>query len=138
MRDSVGVSGNHAIQLVLYQLGGNILYLGGSRSGRDLHRNRHVFAIFVCQQRLLGFQLRQPLIEFVALLQLAHGFLGVGAGDVDGDIGRAGVYLAQTDQVIVSRVLDQRIGILPILMPSTPFVVGAIDIFDQLVDAIII
>ena len=58
-----------------------------------------------------SFSCVEQRIQFVAALQLAQ-VLGVGRGDVDGDVAGVGIHLAQADQVIVGGFFDRRVGVL--------------------------
>ena len=84
--------------------------VGGTKVRRDLHRQRRVLAVAIGELRLFGLERSEQRIERSVGLQLAQA-LGVGRGNVDGDVARLGVYRAQAGEVIVDGAFVGRVEI---------------------------
>jgi hypothetical protein len=106
-----GVGGDHAVHGVALERGGDHGDLGFVEVGRDLHEDGHTFAVLRGQGLAAFGDAAQQGVERLVALQRAQ-VLGVGAGDVDGDVVGMRVDAVQADQVVVDRVFNRRGGVL--------------------------
>mmetsp|Transcript_21394 Transcript_21394/g.82924 ORF Transcript_21394/g.82924 Transcript_21394/m.82924 type:complete len:265 (+) Transcript_21394:6278-7072(+) len=115
--------------------------LGFLQVGRDLDEHRHAPAGLALQLQLALLKPRQQGVQRLVALQRPQ-VLGVGAGDVDGDVVGVGEHALKPDQVVVHRVLDRRGGVLADVQAEDAAgraeAVGALHVGDEAVQALVV
>src|SRR5262249_51905359 len=125
-----GIGGDDRFDLVPLEGIGYRTYARAVEIGRNLHRQRHVPAVRLREVLLLALEHGEQPVELVPPLQLAQP-LSVGRRDVDRYVARDRVHFAQAIAIVVSGMLEWRLGVLADVDPQHAAVGGVPDVFDE-------
>ena len=113
---------------------GNVGDLTRVKIGRNLERQRHVFAMLIGKRGLAGLQRAQQGVEFRRSLQLAQ-VPGIGRGNVDCYIAGPRIGLVEAEQVIIDRLLDGCIEVLPDIDAENAAIANVCQSFAKRIDS---